>query len=64
MSELILPFAIMALTILVLIGIMVAFRKFLAERDAIFAQIEKTAAESAPPAPPAAAAPERIRRAA
>jgi len=35
MSELILPFAIMALTILVALGLLVCFRKWLAQREQI-----------------------------
>jgi hypothetical protein len=41
MSELVLPFAIMALTVLVLGGLLLCFRKWLALRD----QLDRRAAE-------------------
>lgn len=47
MSELVLPFAIMALTVLVLAGLLLCFRKWLALRD----QLDRPAASPAPPLP-------------
>jgi len=51
MSELVLPFAIMALTVLVLAGLLLCFRKWLALRD----QLDRPAASTAAPPLPAEA---------
>ena len=48
MSELILPFAIMALTIFVSLGLLVCFRKWLAEREQLLKPWDVSAPKAAP----------------
>jgi hypothetical protein len=68
MSELILPFAIMALTVFVLVGLLLCFRKWLALRDQLDREAAATTAASSGTAPPrhapAARRPAQVARAA